>query len=75
MSRPESQHVSALKTFREKLVEARRAAVADQNLEAGITRFVQIQHALDLYEAALSDELDLTPLPQFDDPTAPPPAT
>ena len=70
MSRPESQHVSALKTFREKLVEARRAAVADQNLEAGITRFVQIQHALDLYEVALSDELDLTPLPTVDDPAA-----
>ena len=69
MSRPESEHVKALRGFRERLVEARRAAVRDANLDASRPRFIEIQHAIDLVDKAMSDELDLTPLPRVDDPT------
>ena len=73
MSRPESEHVKALRGFRERLVEARRAAVRDTNLDASRPRFIEIQHAIDLVDKAMGDELDLTPLPRIDDPTKPEP--
>jgi hypothetical protein len=73
MSRPDSPHVTALKTFRERLVEARRAAAAEADLDIARTRFVEIETAIALVDRAIEDELDLTPLPRVDDPTAPPP--
>ena len=69
MSRPESEHVKALRGFRERLVEARRAAVLDPNLDQSRPRFIEIQNAIDLLDRAMGDELDLTPLPRIDDPT------
>ena len=69
MSRPESEHVKALRGFRERLVEARRAAVRDDNLELSRPRFIEIQQAIDLVDRAMGNELDLTPLPRIDDPT------
>ena len=71
MSRPDSPHVTSLKRFRDRLVEARREAVATADFNAALTRFVQIQGAIDLYDAALNDEQDLTPLPPVDNPVAP----
>ncbi|RYE09512.1 MAG: hypothetical protein EOP22_08585 [Hyphomicrobiales bacterium] len=73
MSRPESAHVTALKSFRDRLVDARRAAVLETNLDTARQRFAEIQSALALVERAIENELDLTPLPTVDDPTAPEP--
>ena len=73
MSRPESQHVTSLRRFRERLVEARRAAADNPDLDAALARFTAVQTAIDHLAAALDDERDMTPLPQFDDPTAPEP--
>jgi len=75
MSRPDSPHVTALKSFRERLVAARRAAAIDADLEAALRRFVEIETAIGLVDRAIEDELDLTPIPRVDDPTAPLPDT
>jgi hypothetical protein len=74
MSRPESQYVTALKAFRERLVDARRAAVEAPNLDTALKRFTEIETALALVDRAMENELDLTPIPRVDDPTAPAPA-
>lgn len=74
MSRPESPHVTAFKAFRDRLVDARRAAVEDTNLDKALQRFTEIESALSLVDQAIENELDLTPLPTVDDPTVPPPA-
>jgi hypothetical protein len=73
MSRPDSPHVIALKAFRDRLVEARRAAAQDDNLDAAIARFVEIETAIGLVDRAIDNELDLTPIPRIDDPTEDPP--
>jgi hypothetical protein len=73
MSRPESPHVTALKEFRDRLIDARRAAVADTNLDKALARFVEIESALTLLDRAIENEMDLTPLPRVDDPTVPKP--
>lgn len=74
MSRPESEHVTALKAFRERLVDARRAAAADSNLDTALRRFTEIETAIGLVDRAIENEMDLTPIPRVDDPTEPPPA-
>ncbi len=74
MSRPDSPHVIALKAFRDRLVEARRAAVHGDNLDAAMARFVEIETAIALVDRAIDNELDLTPIPRIDDPTEDPPA-
>ncbi len=73
MSRPESPHVTTLKAFRDRLVDARRAAAAEANLDTALRRFTEIETALTLVEKAIENELDLTPIPKVDDPTEPPP--
>ena len=73
MSRPDSPHVIALRAFRDKLVEARRATVRDAHLDNAMRRFVEIEKAIGLVDLAIDHELDLTPLPTVDDPTEPPP--
>ncbi len=73
MSRPDSPHVTALLAFRDKLVEARRAAVTSADLDAAMRRFVEVETAIGLLDRALGNERDLTPLPSIDDPTEPPP--
>jgi hypothetical protein len=73
MSRPESPHVTALKSFRDRLVDARRAAAAEPNLDTAVRRFTEIENAIALVDRAIENELDLTPIPRVDDPTAPPP--
>lgn len=73
MSRPQSEYVTALKTFRDRLVDARRAAVTDSNLDTALRRFSDIETALALVDRAIENEMDLTPLPSVDDPTEPPP--
>lgn len=73
MARPQSDHVKALHAFRDRLVDARRAAASEPNLDAALRRFIDIQTALDLVDKAIDNELDLTPIPQFDDPTLPGP--
>lgn len=74
MSRPESPHVTALKTFRERLVDARRAAAQEANLDKALARFTEIETALALVDKAIENELDMTPIPIVDDPTVPQPA-
>lgn len=73
MSRPDSEHVTALKTFRERLVEARRAAARIDNLDEALRRFTEIETAIGLVDRAIDNELDLTPIPHIDDPTEPAP--
>lgn len=73
MSRPKSPHVTALKEFRDRLVEARRAAAREDNIELALRRFTDIETAIGLVDKAIINELDLTPLPAVDDPTRPPP--
>ena len=73
MSRPESEYVTALKQFRDRLVDARRAAASDSNLDTAIRRFAEIETAIGLVDKAIENEMDLTPLPRVDDPTEPPP--
>jgi hypothetical protein len=73
VSRPDSEYVIALRAFRDRLVEARRAAVTGADLDAALRRFVEIETAIGLVDRALDNELDLTPLPPVDDPTEPPP--
>jgi hypothetical protein len=73
MSRPESPHVTALKSFRDRLVDARRAAAAEANLDTAVRRFTEIENAIALVDTAIINEQDLTPIPRVDDPTAPPP--
>ncbi len=73
MSRPDSEHVTALKHFRERLIDARRAAVREDNLDTARERFVLLQQTLQLVDIAIAEEQDLTPLPKVDDPTEPPP--
>ncbi len=73
MSRPESPHVTALKDFRERLVEARRAAARDASLDTALRRFIEIETAIALVDRAVENERDLTPIPRVDDPTAPSP--
>jgi hypothetical protein len=74
MSRPESQHVTALKSFRDRLVDARRAAAVEANLDTAVRRFTEIENAIALVNRAIVNEQDLTPIPRVDDPTVPPPA-
>jgi hypothetical protein len=71
LSRPESEHVTALKNFRERLVDARRAASRSDNLDGALRRFIDIETAIGLVDKAIDNELDLTPLPTVDDPTVP----
>lgn len=73
MSRPESEYVTALKQFRERLVDARRAAASDSNLDTALRRFTEIETAIGLVDKAIENEMDLTPIPRVDDPTEPPP--
>jgi hypothetical protein len=73
MSRPESEYVTTLKQFRERLVDARRAASSDSNLDTAVRRFIEIETAIALVDKAIENEMDLTPLPRVDDPTEPPP--
>jgi hypothetical protein len=73
MSRPESEYVTALKQFRERLVDARRAAASDSNLDTAVRRFTEIETAIGLVDKAMENEMDLTPIPRVDDPTEPPP--
>jgi hypothetical protein len=73
MSRPESPHVTALRGLRDRLVEARRAAAREDDLDAVLRRFIEIETAIGLVDKAIENELDLTPLPRVDDPTTPPP--
>ncbi|MEO8759118.1 MAG: hypothetical protein ABI398_15360 [Devosia sp.] len=78
MSRPDSPHVTALRAFRENLVEARRAAAQQSNfdannLDAAVRRFIDLQTAITLVDKAIENEMDLTPLPRVDDPTELPP--
>lgn len=73
MSRPLSPHVTALRDFRDRLVEARRATARQDDLDAAMTRFITIGTAIALVDKAIENELDLTPLPRVDDPTTAPP--
>ena len=73
MSRPESPHVTALRGLRDRLVEARRAAAREDDLDAVLRRVIEIETAIGLVDKAIENELDLTPLPRVDDPTTPPP--
>jgi len=73
MSRPESPHVTALRGLRDRLVEARRAAAREDDLDAVLRHFIEIETAIGLVDKAIENELDLTPLPRVDDPTTPPP--
>jgi hypothetical protein len=73
MSRPESPHVTALRGLRDRLVEARRGAAREDNLDAVLSRFIEIETAIGLVDKAIENELDLTPLPRVDDPTTAPP--
>ncbi|MBL8599842.1 MAG: hypothetical protein JNL14_19065 [Devosia sp.] len=73
MSRPESQYVTDLKAFRDRLVDARRAAATDSNLDTALRRFTEIETAIGLVDRAIENEMDLTPIPRVDDPTEPPP--
>ena len=59
--------------FRERLVDARRAAAEEPNLDTALKRFTEIETAIGLVDRAMENELDLTPIPKVDDPTAPPP--
>jgi hypothetical protein len=71
MSRPESQYVTDLKAFRDRLVDARRAAATDSNLDTALRRFTEIETAIGLVDRAIENEMDLTPIPRVDDPTEP----
>ena len=73
MSRPDSPHVTSLKAFRERLVEARRAAARDPDTNAALRQFIDVQSAISFVDQALDDEMDLTPIPRIDDPTEPEP--
>ena len=72
MSRPESEHVTALRAFRDRLVEARRAT-SRRVVDSAIRRVIEIETAIGLVDKAIENEMDLTPLPGIDDPTNPPP--
>ena len=72
MSRPESEHVKSLRRFRQRLVDARRAAAAaEPDVDAALDRFTRIETAIGLVDRAIDNELDLTPLPPVDNPTEP----
>ncbi len=73
MSRPDSPHVTSLKSFRQRLVDARRAAALESNLDLAQPRFLALQQTIELVDEALDDEMDLTPLPRIDDPIEPKP--
>ena len=73
MSRPESQYVTDLKAFRERLVDARRAIATESNLDNALRRFTEIESTITLVDRAIENEMDLTPIPRVDDPTEPPP--
>jgi hypothetical protein len=73
MSRPQSEHVTALRTFRDRLVEARRATARSADLDGAIRRFIEIGAAIAMVDKAIENEQDLTPIPGIDDPTTPPP--
>jgi hypothetical protein len=75
MSRPESPHVTTLRALRDRLVDARRTAAAQADLDAVMARFTAIETTIALVDKAIENELDLTPLPPVDDPTTTPPAT
>ena len=73
MSRPESQYVTDLRSFRDRLVDGRRAVARDSNLDNALKRFIEIETAIGLVDRAIENEMDLTPIPRVDDPTEPPP--
>ena len=75
MSRPESPHVTSLRGFRERLVDARRAVAQSDNLDDALRRFIEIESAIGLVDRAIDNELDMTPIPRVDDPTEPKPPT
>ena len=71
MARPESDHVKSLRAFRDRLVEARRAAARNPDVDAVMRRFIEIESAIGLVDRAIDNELDLTPLPHVDNPAEP----
>ena len=73
MARPESEHVKALRAFRDRLVDARRAVAQEQNVDTALRRFIEIETAIGLVDRAIDNELDMTPLPTVDNPAEPPP--
>ena len=73
MARPESDHVKALRGFRDRLVDARRSVAQEQNVDTALRRFIEIETAIGLVDKAIDNELDLTPIPHVDDPTEPAP--
>lgn len=73
MSRPQSEHVTALKAFRDRLVDARRRTATVADLDAALRRFTEIETAIGLVDRAIENEIDLTPIPRIDDPTEPAP--
>ena len=73
MSRPESQYVTYLRVFRDRLFDGRSAAAADSNLDNALRRFSEIETAIALVDRAIENEMDLTPIPRVDDPTEPMP--
>lgn len=73
MARPESDHVKALRAFRDRLVNARRAVAREQTIDTAVRRFIEIETAIGLVDKAIDNELDMTPLPTVDNPTEPGP--
>lgn len=73
MARPESEHAKSLHAFRDRLVEARRAAAREPDLDLAMRRFIEIETCIGLVDQAADNEMDLTPRPAVDDPTKPPP--
>jgi hypothetical protein len=71
MSRPESEHVTALRALRDRMVEARRMVPQIDNLDEAMRRLVEIETAIRAVDAAIENEQDLTPIPHVDDPTQP----
>jgi hypothetical protein len=73
MARPESEHVKALRAFRDRLVEARRSIAHEPSVDTALRRFIEIETAIGLVDKAIDNELDMTPLPPVDNPAEPPP--
>ena len=71
-ARPESEHVKSLRAFRDRLIDARRAAAREPDLDAALRRFIDIETAIGLVGRAIDNEQDMTPLPPVDNPVEPP---
>jgi len=72
MARPESEHVKSLRAFRDRLIDARRAAAREPDLDLALRRFIDIETAIGLVGKAIDNEQDMTPLPPVDNPVEPP---